>query len=304
MPPPRYRAYAASVLIELTMLSRRQLLFALPFTALLLAPGLAWASEAANAPPPGITWQGDFSQGGMVLGRAAPNLLPGLHLRLGERPISLGPQGEFVFGFGRDEAASQVFVLRRQDGSESSLPLSITKRQYDIQRIDGLPPAQVTPPAALLERIKRENARIAEARKINSASLDYLGGWVWPADGPVSGVYGSQRILNGEPRQPHFGLDIAAPTGTPVRASTAGIVTFADKDVYYTGGTVIIDHGHGINGAYSHLARLDVKVGQRVRQGEQIGTVGATGRATGPHLDWRVNWFDVRLDPQRLLPPR
>ncbi len=285
------------------MLHRRHLLLALLLTPS-LAPVQVWAQGTANPPPPGLSWQGDFSQGGMVLGRAAPDLLPGLQLRLGERLVSLGPAGDFVFGFGRDEAASLPLVLRRADGSESRMLLQIAKRQYDIQRIDGLPPAQVTPPAALLERIKRENAHIAKAREINSPALDFLGGWVWPADGPVSGVYGSQRILNGEPRQPHFGLDIAAPTGAPVRASTAGIVTFADKDVYYTGGTVIIDHGHGINGAYSHLSRVDVKVGQKVQQGEQIGTVGATGRATGPHLDWRVNWFDVRLDPQRLLPPR
>jgi murein DD-endopeptidase MepM/ murein hydrolase activator NlpD len=273
-------------------------------TVLLLLATPAWAQGSnqaqTNQAPGGIEWRGDFSQGGLVQGHAAA----GLKLKLGDRDVPLGPNGEFVFGFGRDEPAEANLSIRAADGRETKLTLSIAKRQYDIQRIDGLPPAQVTPPPELLERIKRENAKIAAARQINSPRLDFLAGWVWPADGPVSGVYGSQRILNGEPRQPHFGLDIAAPTGTPVRASTGGVVTFADKDVYYTGGTVIIDHGHGINGAYSHLSRIDVKVGQQVKQGEQIGAVGATGRATGPHLDWRVNWFDVRLDPQRLLPPR
>lgn len=263
------------------------------------------APVLAQTPPAGIEWQGDFSQGGLVQGRVQnPAAQAGLKLLLGQRRIPLGPKGEFVFGFGRDEPADAVLIIEQADGKRSEHKLAIAPRSYDIQRIDGLPPAQVTPPPAVLERIKRENAKIAEVRRRDTPSLDFLGGWIWPADGPVSGVYGSQRILNGEPRQPHFGLDIAAPAGSPVRASTAGIVVMAEKDLYFTGGTVIIDHGQGINGAYSHLASVTVKVGQHVKQGEVIGSVGATGRATGPHLDWRVNWFDVRLDPQRLLPPR
>ncbi len=271
----------------------RRLLLAL---LLLFVPGLA----KANEPPAGIEWRGDFSQGGLVIGKAQPGML----IKVGERVVPIGRDGHFAFGFGRDEMAAVPLTVTRDGGQGTLILLRVTPKTYDIQRIDGLPPAQVTPPPELLERIKRENAKIAQARQLNSSHQDFLGGWIWPADGPVSGVYGSQRILNGEPRQPHFGLDIAAPTGSEVRASTAGVVTLAEKDIYYTGGTVIIDHGQGINGAYSHLATVTVKVGQRVAQGEKIGTVGATGRATGPHLDWRVNWFDVRIDPQRLLPPR
>jgi len=256
----------------------------------------AWANDA----PPGLNWKGDFSQGGLVIGMAQP----GISLRLGGRDVPVAKDGRFVFGFGRDEATSVAFTVNHRGGQSETMQLRIAPQTYDIQRIDGLPPAQVTPPPALLERIKRENAQIAAVHQRNTPVQDFMQGWIWPAQGPVSGVYGSQRILNGEPRAPHYGLDIAAPAGSPVVASTDGEVVLAEKDVYYTGGTVIIDHGMGVNGAYSHLQTVTVKVGQRVKQGQQIGTVGATGRATGPHLDWRVNWFDVRIDPQRLLPPK
>lgn len=264
---------------------------------LLLAAGAVNTTEV-NRAPAGLTWQGDFSQGGLVVGVAQP----GLALRLGGRDVPVAKGGRFVFGFGRDEAASMTFTVSHSGGQSETMLLSIAPQTYDIQRIDGLPPAQVTPPPAVLERIRRENAMIAAVRQRNTPRQDFLQGWIWPAQGPVSGIYGSQRILNGEPRTPHYGLDIAAPTGSPVIAPAAGEVVLAEKDIYFTGGTVIIDHGMGINSAFSHLHALNVKVGQQVKQGEQIGTVGATGRATGPHLDWRVNWFDVRLDPQRLLP--
>jgi murein DD-endopeptidase MepM/ murein hydrolase activator NlpD len=256
------------------------------------------AQAETNPAPAGLNWQGDFSQGGLVIGMAQP----GIALKLGERSVPVAKDGRFVFGFGRDEPASVALTVSHRGGQSETHQLQVAPQTYDIQRIDGLPPAQVTPPPAVLERIKRENAMIAAVRQRNTPRQDFLQGWIWPAKGPVSGVYGSQRILNGEPRTPHFGLDIAAPTGSAVVAPAAGEVVLAEKDIYFTGGTVIIDHGMGINSAYSHLQSLTVKVGQRVKQGEQIGTVGATGRATGPHLDWRINWFDVRLDPQRLLP--
>ena len=262
--------------------------------AVLLLAAIAGVARA-NEPPPGLAWEGEFIQGGLVLGVAQP----GVKLRLGER---VAPDGRFVFGFGRDEPAIATLTINYSDGRELITTLSIQQRQYDIQRIEGLPPAQVTPPPAVLERIKRENAMIAAARQRSTPRLDFLEGWIWPAKGIVSGVYGSQRILNGEPRQPHFGVDIAAPKGAPVVASTPGEVVLAEPDLYYTGGTVILDHGMGITAVYSHLATVEVKIGERVSQGQRIGTIGATGRATGPHLDWRVNWFDVRLAPQRLLP--
>lgn len=267
--------------------------------ALLSAAALISHSRA-NEPPPGLSWTGDFSQGGLVTGMAQP----GITLKLNGRDVPVAKDGRFVFGFGRDEAATATFTIHHRGGQSEAVQLAVAPQTYDIQRIDGLPPAQVTPPPAVLERIKRENAMIAAVRQRNTARQDFLQGWIWPAKGPVSGVYGSQRILNGEPRTPHYGIDIAAPTGSPVIAPAGGEVALAEKDIYFTGGTIIIDHGMGINSAFSHLQSVNVKVGQQVKQGEQIGTVGATGRATGPHLDWRVNWFDVRLDPQRLLPPR
>ena len=239
-----------------------------------------------------VELNGKLVQGGMVLGRAAP----GAEVRLDGKPVRVGDDGRFVIGFGR-EAGPRAML-------EVVNPTGIEPRQWDVQRINGLPEAQVTPPPAVLARIKKENEAIAEARRRDTPERWFEQGFVWPAEGPVSGVYGSQRILNGQPRQPHFGLDIAAPAGAPVVASTAGLVVLADKDLYYTGGTIVIDHGFGLIGVYSHLSRLDVRVGQQVKQGERIGAVGATGRVTGAHLDWRVNWFDVRLDPQLLLPPR
>lgn len=264
--------------------------------AILLAAPLLYAAD----PPSGLTWQGEFTQGGLVLGTAPA----GTRMKLGDRDVPVLADGRFIFGFGRDEAAMLPLTVAMPDGRSVMVPLSIAPRQYDIQRIDGLPPAQVTPPPAVLERIRRENAMIAAVRQRSMPRSDFLSGWIWPADGPVSGVYGSQRILNGEPRQPHFGLDIAAPVGAPVRATTDGTVVLAEKDLYFTGGTIIIDHGLGLTGAYSHLSALKVKVGERVRQGQVIGAVGATGRATGAHLDWRVNWFEVRIDPEPLLPKR
>ncbi len=269
--------------------------------ALLLLSGAAFINHSwANEPPPGLSWTGDFSQGGLVTGVAQP----GITLKLNGRDIPVASDGRFVFGFGRDEAAAVSFTIHHRGGQSEAIRLAVAPQTYDIQRIDGLPPAQVTPPPAVLERIKRENAMIAAVRQRNTARQDFMQGWIWPAKGPVSGVYGSQRILNGEPRTPHYGIDIAAPTGSPVIAPAGGEVVLAEKDIYFTGGTIIIDHGMGINSAFSHLHSLNVKVGQQVKQGEQIGTVGSTGRSTGPHLDWRVNWFDVRLDPQRLLPQK
>jgi murein DD-endopeptidase MepM/ murein hydrolase activator NlpD len=265
---------------------------------LLVLGGAGLQPSRANEPPPGLSWQGDFSQGGLVTGLARP----GAALKLNGREVPVADDGRFVFGFGRDEAATATFTIQHRGGPSETIHLAVAPRTYDIQRIDGLPPAQVTPPPAVLERIKRENAMIAAVRQRNTARQDFLQGWIWPAKGPVSGVYGSQRILNGEPRTPHYGIDIAAPAGSPVIAPAGGEVVLAEKDIYFTGGTIIIDHGMGINSAFSHLQSLKVKVGQQVKQGEQIGTVGSTGRSTGPHLDWRVNWFDVRLDPQRLLP--
>lgn len=252
------------------------------FVTMLALP--AWAFELAGNP----------MQGGMLIGKAPP----GSSITINNRKIRVSDQGYFVFGFGRDYDQPVTLTVNGK-----SQPISIAGRDYNIQRIDGLPPKMVTPPDATLERIRRENAEIARIRALDSPGTWFTQDWIWPSEGVISGVYGSQRVLNGKPRRPHFGIDIAVPTGTPVVAPTDAIVRMAEPDLYFTGGTVMLDHGHGVTSVYSHLSTITVVVGQSVKQGDKIAEVGSTGRSTGPHLDWRINWFKERLDPQLLAGP-
>jgi murein DD-endopeptidase MepM/ murein hydrolase activator NlpD len=242
---------------------------------------------------------GSLTQGGMVTGQVTP----GSKIKFLKRDVRVSADGVFVIGFGRDFSDKAQVVLTTPGGQKSTHSLTIKKRQYNIQRIDGLPRKMVSPGEKALKRIRRENVWIGKVRAMNSDTPWFAGGFAWPAIGPVSGVYGSQRILNGEPRRPHFGVDVAMPTGTPVMAPAAGVIALAKKDLYFTGGTIMIDHGHGVTSVLMHLSRVDAKVDDVVKPGDVIGAIGATGRATGPHLDWRVNWFNQRLDPQLLVPP-
>ena len=242
---------------------------------------------------------GDFVQGALVHGTTDPRA----RVLLDGRRVRVSPAGRFVIGFGRDAPEQARLEVALPDGRHLERPLHITQRSYQIQRIDGLPAKMVTPPEEVLARIRADAALIAEARAADRAETYFEDGFVWPATGIVTGVFGSQRILNGEPRRPHFGIDIAAPEGTPVKAAAGGVVTVAHADMYFTGGTVVLDHGHGLTSAYLHLKDVRVTEGQVVQQGETIGTVGSTGRSTGAHLDWRLNWFDQRLDPALLVPP-
>lgn len=246
-----------------------------------------------------ITLSGSFTQGGIVFGRTDP----GTRLALDGIPVRVDPDGAFVFGFHRDAPPAAELVITAPDGSVERRNLEVAARTYEVQRIDGLPANMVTPPKDVLDRIRRDAAQVRAARATDRPVADFRSGFVWPATGVITGVYGSQRILNGEPRQPHYGIDIAAPTGTPVVAPADGEVTLAATDHYYTGGTLILDHGHGLSSTFIHLDTVTVAVGDRVAQGAPIGTVGASGRATGPHLDWRINWFDRRLDPAYVVPP-
>ena len=256
---------------------------------------------SANQPSAALelTIEGEPIQGGLLLARTTP----GAVVHLDERPLKLDAEGRFVFGFGRDAASDSLLIVQHKD-QQIDYPLSVRQRDYQVQRIDGLPSKMVSPDQKALERIRRENRQIAQVRAGYTESDAFRAGFILPAEGPISGVYGSQRILNGEPRRPHFGLDIAAPTGTAVIAPAAGTVALAEPDLYFTGGTLMIDHGRGITSVFSHLSALTVSEGDFVAQGEKIGEIGATGRATGPHLDWRVNWFEVRLDPALLLNDR
>jgi len=243
--------------------------------------------------------QGRMTQGGLIRGKTAP----GASVSLNEKPLRVSKDGDFVFGFGRDAPAKAVLRERLPDGTVSERTLSVAPRKYRVQRINGLPSKMVTPPSDVLARIKADSALVAETRKRDSEQVFFQGKWIRPADGPVTGVYGSQRILNGKPRQPHYGIDFAGPVGAPVVAPAAGIVVLAQDDMYYTGGTLILDHGHGLSSAFLHMSKVDVKTGDSVAQGQRIGAIGATGRATGPHLDWRINWFQERIDPAFLLSP-
>lgn len=247
-----------------------------------------------------VRLEGNLTQGGLVIGHAPP----GSTATLDGAAVRVGSDGVFILGFGREAAPTAELLVVRADGVIDHRTLEVEQRVYEIQHIDGLPEQMVTPEdPELLKRIADERALIQAAWAHDTPSIDFLGGFIWPVIGPVSGVYGSQRILNGEPRQPHYGVDMAAPVGTPVAAPAAGIVRLAEPDLYFTGGTVIIDHGFGLSSTLMHMANVTAFVGQRVKQGDIVGTVGATGRATGPHLDWRMNWHDERIDPQLLVPP-
>jgi murein DD-endopeptidase MepM/ murein hydrolase activator NlpD len=241
---------------------------------------------------------GEAPQGALLQGRVDP----GSRVAVDGHVVRVSPDGVFLVGIGRDESdLIQVKVIRAHGGTESQTITPIA-RDYKIQRIDGLPPGKVSPRGQkVLARIRRDGAEVKAARRADDPRTDFATDFQWPVIGPISGVYGSQRVLNGKPRRPHFGIDIAAPTGTPVRAPAAGVVTLAAPDMFFSGGTLILDHGHGLSSSFLHLSKLRVKKGQRVEQGDLIAEVGATGRVTGAHLDWRMNLGAKRLDPG-LLP--
>ena len=248
----------------------------------------------------GLRLEGPCTQGGLLRGQVAP----GASVELEGVPVRVSEEGWFLVGFGRDAPPEAEVAISYPDGRRERLALAVAPREYRIERIDGLPPAKVAPRREEeLARIRREAELVAEARTLDDPRTDFRSGFRWPVTGRISGVYGSQRILNGEPRAPHYGIDIAAPAGTKVRAPADGLVTLAEPDLFLSGGTLIVDHGHGLSSAFLHLSRILVARGDRVRQGQPVAEVGATGRATGPHLDWRVNLFDRRLDPALLVGP-
>jgi murein DD-endopeptidase MepM/ murein hydrolase activator NlpD len=239
---------------------------------------------------------GEMTQGSLIRGKTQPEA----KIWLNSQVIMVSDSGSFVFGFGRDAAAEQLLEWQI-NGIKQALPLSIRVREYKIDRIEGVAQKYVSPPEEVLARIGQENRAIARARATRSTLTDFLDDFVLPAQGRISGVYGSQRVFNGEPKRPHFGLDLANEVGTPVIAPAGGIVTLAHDDMYYSGGTLLMDHGFGVSSTFIHLSKIHVQEGQRVEKGTLIGEIGATGRVTGPHLDWRINWYKERLDPALLL---
>jgi murein DD-endopeptidase MepM/ murein hydrolase activator NlpD len=258
-----------------------------PVSALLLAPLSAFALEMSGEPV----------QGGLMFGRVEP----GSQVSLDGQTVMVSDEGQFVIGFGRDESGTRQLQVIGPDQAGQTVELAVQAREYDIERVDGLPPRTVTPDPEAAQRIREEAAMVATSRKRRDARTDWAGGFTWPSNGRISGVYGSQRVLNGEPRRPHFGLDIAAPTGTPVLAPADGVITLAHPDMYFSGGTIVLDHGQGLSSSFLHLSKIHVEAGTVVEQGQLIGEVGATGRASGPHLDWRMNWLNRRVDPYPLV---
>jgi murein DD-endopeptidase MepM/ murein hydrolase activator NlpD len=265
----------------------------------MLSLAVALVAFTGSAQGVTLTLDGPLEQGALLRGAAEP----GTRVSFDGHPVRVAPDGHFILGLSRDAPAEAVLSLTDASGATEQRTLKIEQRQYDIQRINGLPPEQVTPNPQLLERIKAEAAEIRAAHAVESNRLDFESPLIWPVTGTITGIYGSQRILNGEPRSPHLGVDIAAPAGTPIKASAGGTVTLSERDLYFTGGTVVIDHGYGLSTVYVHLERIDAHVGDKVAQGQTIGLLGATGRATGPNLHWGVNWYNTALDPQLVAGP-
>lgn len=243
--------------------------------------------------------QGVWQQGAVLLGQVEP----GSQVEFLQRQVRVAPDGRFVIGLGRDAEPEAIVKVVTPSGEAQQHRFEVAQREYRIQRVEGVPQQTVTPDPEQVERSRAEAALSWRARQIDSEHPYFAQTFQWPLTGRITGVYGSQRIFNGEPRAPHYGVDIAAPTGTPARAPANGVVTLVHDDMFFSGGTLIIDHGHGLSSSFIHLHKILVEEGDYVEQGQVVAQVGATGRATGPHLDWRMNWFDQRVDPTLLVGP-
>ncbi|SDX25687.1 Peptidase family M23 [Lysobacter enzymogenes] len=256
--------------------------------------GNAAPAQAADAR---TVFPASVPQGSMVIGKVPP----GSVVRYGGRTLRVTPYGSVVFGVGRDASGTLSVEVQSPGGAPQRAAIAVTPRDFPTEYIQGVPPKTVNPPPEIAARIEREQAQVTAARVRDDERPDFAQPFQWPVQGRISGRFGNQRVYNGQKGSGHSGMDIAAPTGTPVKAPTAGVITFAAPDLYLTGGTVLLDHGHGVSSNFLHLSRIDVKVGDRIAQGQIVGAVGATGRATGPHLHWGMNWFDVRIDPLLVL---
>lgn len=243
-----------------------------------------------------LNFKGAPTQGGLIIAQTNESA----QVKINGKKTLKNNAGYFMFGFGRfDDKPVKLAITF--EGITYNSSVSPTLRQFPTEEINGLPKSKVNPPAKVYAQIKSDNILVAKARSFVDERDDFLQGFIWPADGRVSGVYGSRRILNGEPKRPHYGMDIANKTGTEVISPIGGIVRLAKTGMYYTGGTIIIDHGYGLTTTFMHLSQVNVEAGSRVEQGEKIGEIGMTGRATGPHLDWRINLGKTRLDPQLVI---
>ena len=295
--PPAGDSFTASSALRITARPAHGL--ALPLLAILLmfAPWARTLADTSISDRASLQIMGEAIQGGLMFGQAPA----GSQVRLDDQDVMVAANGRFVIGFDRDESGTRELQITFPDGQIEQRSLAVQSRDYNIERVDGLPPRTVTPDPEAAERIRQEAALVANARRRRDERTDYASGFSWPAAGRISGVYGSQRILNGQPGRPHYGVDVAAPSGEPVYAPADGLVSLTHDDMYFSGGTIIIDHGQGLSSTFLHLSEILVEDGAVVGQGDLVARIGATGRASGPHLDWRMNWLDRRVDPQRLV---
>lgn len=252
-----------------------------------------------------VVFPAQVSQGALVFGKVAP----GSQVRYAGRKLRVSPYGTVVFGVGRDETGPLNVLVETASGRTDTVRIAVTPRDWPVESVKGVPPKTVNPPPEIAARIKREQALVTAARVRDDDRTDFAQTFIWPVQGRISGRFGNARIyISTDGRvqsgSGHSGMDIAVPTGTPVKAPAAGVVTFAAPDLYLTGGTLLLDHGYGVSSNFLHLSRIDVKAGDRIEQGQVIGAAGATGRATGPHLHWGMNWFNTRIDPLLVLERR
>jgi murein DD-endopeptidase MepM/ murein hydrolase activator NlpD len=260
---------------------------------------VVWLLATGHGVAANLTLSSEPIQGGLVQGKT----VPGARVTLDGSKVAVSKSGLFVLGFGRDARRSSVLVLRLPGGEVDTRQLAVKQRKYKIQRIDGLPGRKVSPTKKDLKRIAAERKQLRAARRVMTGQPRFTSGFTWPVTGRLSGIYGSQRILNGKKRRPHFGVDIAAPKGTPIVAASDGRVVLVHQDMFFTGKTVLIDHGLGVGTIYIHMDAIEVKKGAVVRRGQRVGRVGMTGRATGPHLHWGLTWRGLSLDPALMVGP-
>jgi len=259
-----------------------------------------WFAALSNAADRELQLPDTLQQGQLVVGHAPK----GAKIEFEGHRVLVGADGVFVFGIGRDAPAEAKLHIRYSNGKANDVPIKIAKREYETEHVDGLPQQTVTPNPELVKRIERERARVAETRRRNDPREDFELGFIDPVENArISGLWGRQRVDNGKPMSPHFGLDFAVPMGTPIHATAPGVVTLAEMGMVLNGGIVVLDHGHGVSTTTIHMSRVDVKAGQKVKQGDIVGLAGATGRASGPHVHWAANWFDVPIDPALLPKP-
>lgn len=269
----------------------------LPALALVASISASFSASAFHSVSDKIALSGEIKQGGLVVGKTLPNN----SVTLNGKAITLSKTGDYTFGFSRDDKQSYQLVITSVNGDRVTKTLTPQKRDYNIQRIEGIKKSIMQPNPKAVARAQQDSKQVKEARKISS-ELDYFSqGFIAPIKGTITGVYGSQRVYNGVPKNPHFGLDYAGKTGDPVKAPASGTVLLWVPDMFYSGGTMIIDHGQGVSSTFLHLSNSYVKQGDKVKQGQVVAAVGKSGRATGPHLDWRINWFNVKIDPALVL---